>query len=447
MGDSNKILINDLGRVPAMFGEESRHVRGYPGETGNTLILRIRRTHQRTAGGFVVLHILHQHRVIRVGQAQLGHQLERMRAVAIFRRAQVSQHRAIANVVVCHIQVGEGQRRHIGAFVQDALLHKKPGRLILLGGAAIHGTAQGRQGGLVITRLDVDHAQLPIGIRVGGVKGEGFLGITGRNEEFPLLGIGLGNGDVGQRILDPKRLVDGGGLLEVFQGSVEHLQLAIDQPDAQGEEGQVGGDLGSLDVLIDGVPVIGPRFKHGAQNTVGVHRIRRQLHRLGGVLLGLVPLLLVQQDFGVIGQRHGIFRVEQVGAGGGGLSLGQVAFTLLVRDQVGGGVPVQHKSVDGRDGAIVGGKLNPLLHRNQGFLQAIQAFLVGPQVAGGIGLDAGQLRPGLGIIGVYLQCLLIRPNGILVGGWVIQFPSRKVSLRGQDVGLRAAGGRGRGVER
>ena len=66
-------------------------------------------------------------------------------------------------------------------------------------------------------------------------------------------------------------------------------------------------------------------FQHGGQHAVGVHQIGSQLHRLGGVLLGLVPLMLVEQHLGVKGQRHGVFGVEQVGAVGGGLSLGQVS--------------------------------------------------------------------------------------------------------------------------
>ena len=64
--------IHAKGKIPAMFGDNG---------------LRLWSAHQRAAGGFVILHILHQQRVIGVSQAQLGHQLERMRAVAILRRA------------------------------------------------------------------------------------------------------------------------------------------------------------------------------------------------------------------------------------------------------------------------------------------------------------------------------------------------------------------------
>ena len=90
-------------------------------------------------------------------------------------------------------------------------------------------------------------------------------------------------------------------------------QLAVDQTDAQVQEGEVGGDLRGLDVLIDGIAVIAPGFEHGAQHAVGIHRVGGQLDCLFGILLGLVPLLLVEQHFGVEGQRQGILRVEQVG--------------------------------------------------------------------------------------------------------------------------------------
>ena len=149
-----------------------------------------------------------------------------------------------------------------GLFVQGAILHEQAGGLILLRGAAVHGAAQGGQGGLVVARLHVDHAQLPVGIGVGGVKGEGFLGVAGGDEELTLLGVGLGDGDVRVGVLDPQLLVDGGGFFEVLQGGGVQLissgQLAVAETDAQVEEGEVGGDLGGLDVLIDGVAVVAP---------------------------------------------------------------------------------------------------------------------------------------------------------------------------------------------
>ena len=54
-------------------------------------------------------------------------------------------------------------------------------------------------------------------------------------------------------------------------------QLAVTETDAQVEEGEVRGDLGGLDELIDGVAVVAPRFQDGAHNAVGIHGIRRQL--------------------------------------------------------------------------------------------------------------------------------------------------------------------------
>ena len=103
-------------------------------------------------------------------------------------------------------------------------VHEELGGLILLSRAAIHSAAQGGQGSLIIAGLHVDHPQLPVSIGVGGVKGEGFLSIAGSNEELTLLGVGLGNGDIWQGVLDPQLLVDGGSLLEVIQGGIKDLQ-------------------------------------------------------------------------------------------------------------------------------------------------------------------------------------------------------------------------------
>ena len=118
---------------------------------------------------------------------------------------------------------GSGCTWRSALFIQDAVLHEQLGGLILLRRAAIHGAAQGGQGGLVVARLHVDHAQLPVGIGVGRVEGQGFLGIARGDEELTLLGVGLGDGDVGQGVLDAELLVDGGGFLEVLQGGVVEL--------------------------------------------------------------------------------------------------------------------------------------------------------------------------------------------------------------------------------
>ena len=112
-----------------------------------------------------------------------------MFAVAVLRGAEVSQHRAIAHVVIGHVQVGQlegldtegealfvklqGQAVFGGVFFSQLLQGA-----VIGGGAAIHGAAQGRQGRLVVAGLNVDHAQLAIDVRAGGVKEQGFLSVA-----------------------------------------------------------------------------------------------------------------------------------------------------------------------------------------------------------------------------------------------------------------------------
>ena len=143
--------------------------------------------------------------------------------------------------------------------------------------------------------------------------------------------------------------------------------MAVTQADVQVEESKVGGQLGSQDVFLDRVAVGAQVFEHGGVDAVGVHRIRGDLDGLFGILQGLVPLLLVNQHFGVEGQGQGVLGVEQVGAGGGGLGLRQVVFALVGGDQVAGGVPIQHQGINGEDGAVIGGQGYALLDGCQGF--------------------------------------------------------------------------------
>ena len=132
-----------------------------------------------------------------------------MRAITVLGRAQVGEHRTVAHVIVSHVQVGERQGLHrsiICSFLrQGTVFHELDGGVIIHRGTAVHGAAQGGQGSLVVARLHVDHAQLPVGIGVGRVEGQGLLGIAGGNEELTLLGVGLGDGDVRQGVLDPER--------------------------------------------------------------------------------------------------------------------------------------------------------------------------------------------------------------------------------------------------
>ena len=180
---------------------------------------------------------------------------------------------------------------------------------------------------------------------------------------------------------------------------------------------------------------------------MGIHRIRCQLHCLVCILLGLVPLLLVEQHFGVECQRQGVIRVQQVGTVGSCFPLRQVALAFFSADQVGGGIPIQHEGVDSRDGTVVGGELDRLFNRDQGFLQAGEALLVGAEGGGGVSLDACQLGPYQGVLRVDLKCLLVCPDGVLVGDGVVQLTSGKVSLCSHDVRLGRAGRSGCGVER
>ena len=162
--------------------------------------------------------------------------------------------------------------------------------------------------------------------------------------------------------------------------------------------------------------------------------------------LGLVPLLLVQQHFGIKGQGGGIIGVEQVSPVGSCFGLRQVSLALTGADQVAGGIPIQHEGIDGVNSAVIRSQLHPLLDRVKRFLQPVKALLVGAERAGGIDLDAGKLSPYGGVAGIDLQCLLVGTDGILVGSGVVQFTGGKIGLRRHDVGLGAAGGGGRGVE-
>jgi hypothetical protein len=92
-------------------------------------------------------------------------------------------------------------------------------------------------------------------------------------------------------------------------------QAAVVRTDAQIEEGKVRLDGDRLFVLGDGQVVLCQGFQH-----IGVHAV--DIHPLAGILrsiawlmisLRLVPLLLVQQDLGIIGQCQRVGIIQLLG--------------------------------------------------------------------------------------------------------------------------------------
>jgi len=71
-------------------------------------------------------------------------------------------------------------------------------------------------------------------------------------------------------------------------------------------------------------------------------------------------LLLVKQDFGIVGQRQRVVLVQVDGSGCGTRGLEECVFPFISRDQVRTGVPIQHKGFYCMRIAVARCKLNRL---------------------------------------------------------------------------------------
>ena len=192
-------------------------------------------------------------------------------------------------------------------------------------------------------------------------------------------------------------------------------QTAVVRTDADVEEGKVRLDGDRLFVLGDGQVILCQGLQDIGVDAVDIHPLAgiRPLERLLDDQLGLVPLPLVQQDLGIVGQRQGVGVVELLGDQRFLFGLLHEVLDFIGAVEVRVRVPVQGEGPDGTDRAVLRGELDSLGSRFECLEQAVPFFGVGDQKCGRIGLYTRQLSPGLGIVRVLPERLLIGQDGAI----------------------------------
>ena len=340
-------------------------------------------------------------------------------------------------VVVEHGGVRKRQRAGGDLRFAGVFLARQAG---LLGGAAFDGAAQGKDGAFVVAGTVVDDADLTVGVGVVGVDLEGAIGIARGCHSLTAADVGVGDGHVGDGVLDAELLVEADGFGEELESGVVLLQEAVEHAGANVEKGQVGSDFDGFLVPLDGEVVFAEDFVDVGLHAAHIHQILAVAASLGDVVLRLGELVLVDEDFGVVGFGEGVGGIEL--DGGEGFSFGLVA---VVFGHVAGkgwvGEPAKDEGAHGEDVGI--GRLGFFgsVDDGEGLVEAVAAFLVGGEAGGGVGEDAGELDAHSGVVGLEDQCFV---EGFDRFGEV---SGLEVGFAFGEEGVDRAGGGGGGDER
>ena len=249
----------------------------------------------------------HDGLVIRIHGADLLEDLRGSVAVVIEPIAVQTGQNGAVGVVVEHGGVGKRQRIGFDPGFAGVFLACQAG---LFAGAAFHSAAQGKQRAFVVAGTVVDYADLTVGVGVVGVDLEGAIGIARGCHGFTIADVGVGDGHVGDGVLDAELLIEADGFGEELEGDRVLLEEAVEDAGADIEEGEVGRDLDGFLVPLDGEVVFAEDFVDIGLDAAHVHQVFAAHASLGDVVLRLDEFVLVDQDFGVVGFGEGVVGVE-----------------------------------------------------------------------------------------------------------------------------------------
>ena len=227
-------------------------------------------------------------------------------------------------VIVEHGGVGERQGSDDDIALAGVFFTREAG---LLGVAAHDGTAQHLDGAFVVAGAVIDDAHLTIGVGIVGVDLERAVGIARGCHGFTHADVGVGDGHVGDGVVDAELIVEPGGFGEVFEGGfvagfVELSEIAVEHADAVVEKSEVGSDIGGFFVPLDCQVVFAEHFVDVSLDTADIHQVFTAVFPcLRDIVVGLFVLKLVHQDLGVIGFSEQVVIGELDGDQGFGLGL------------------------------------------------------------------------------------------------------------------------------
>ena len=222
-------------------------------------------------------------------------------------------------VIVEHGGVGERQGSDDDIALAGVFFTREAG---LLGVAAHDGTAQHLDGAFVVAGAVIDDAHLTIGVGIVGVDLERAVGIARGCHGFTHADVGVGDGHVGDGVVDAELIVEPGCRSEIFEGGFILLKVAIEYADAVVEKSEVGSDIGGFFVPLDRQVVFAEHFVDVSLDAADIHQVfPAVLPGLRDVVVGLLVLELVHQDLGVIGFGEQVVIVQLDGDEGFGLCL------------------------------------------------------------------------------------------------------------------------------
>ena len=356
-------------------------------------------------------------------------------------------------VIVQSVAVETCEHGAVGVIVQDrgvgegqgAGFNLRPAGLFFpceagfFGGAALHSTAQGKDGALIVAGTVVDDADLPVGVGVVGVYLQGAIGIARGCHRFTAADVSVGDSHVGDGVFDAELLIEADGFGKQLKGFIEIAPMPVEDAGADIEEGQVWGDRGGFFVPLNGEVVFAENFIDIGLHTAHIHELFAVLARLGNVILRLGEFVLVDEDFSVVGFGEGVVRVELDGSEGFSFRLVAEVFGEFAGEGW-VGEPTEHERAHREDVGVVWFVLFGNVDDSKGFVETVASFLVGCEAGRGVGENAGEFDAHRGVFGFEDKGFIERFDRLL------EVACLKVGFAFGNEGVDAASGRGGGDE-